>query len=391
MGWGLTLTFLPWGPRFRLHRSLFQKTFTQTNVRKFRSIQQHEARKAVLNLIAHPEDWRDTTLLFTTSIIFRIAFGQEIRDKNSPFCAMAEAANDATSNGGIAGTSLVDIFPPARYLPDCLTPSAALRHARKCRDAITSIHEVPWAASVKDIEDGTASQSFMKTHLEKFRDNVEKGIPQETTINDIKGATGAIFIAGGNSTWSTVLSCLLFLTKYPDVQKRVQEEIDHVVCKRETRLPTFDDRPKLRYLDRFVHEVMRALPLNPLVIPHRSIQDDVYNGMFVPAGSVVFANAQAMASDPATYAEPATFDPDRYLRGEPYPAGNFGFGRRKCPGNLLALASVYAFLATLLAVFEIEMAEGPDGEPLEPEVGLTVGIGGFVAPDRCPLCVPRRR
>jgi cytochrome P450 len=377
MGWGLTLTFLRWGPQFKLHRRLFQTTFTQSNVKTFRHIQVHEARKAVRSLLAEPNDWMDTTLLLTTSIIFRIAFGQEIVNKDSPYCSMSAAANLATTNGGIAGSTLVDIFPPARFFPDWMNISTPLRHARQSREAIRTIHDAPWAANMKDIEAGTATTSFMKTYVDKYKENEKSGRAQEMTIADIKGATGAVFIAGGNSTWSTVLSCMLFLTKYQDVQRKVQKELDEVVGKE--RLPTFDDRANLPYLERFINEVMRVLPLNPLVIPHKSLKDDIYNGMFIPKGSVVFANTKAMCCNPATYADPGKFDPDRYERGEPFPVGNFGFGRRKCPGNFLALASVYIFMATLLATFDIEKAVDADGNPIEPEVGVTIGLGGYVS------------
>ena len=374
MGWGLTLTFLPWGPQFKLHRSLFQKTFTQSNVKSFREIQLHEARKAARFLVAKPQDWESITLLLTTSIIFRIAFGQEIPDRDSPYCALSAAAHDATTSGGIAGTSLVDVFPLARFLPEFLNPSRALRHARRSRSTIEAVREVPWRASLAEIEAGTAPPSFMRTHLEKLRAGEEAGGPREMTVADVKGATSTVFIAGGNTTWSTILSCMLFLTKYPDVQRRVQAEIDEAI--RADRLPAFDDLADLPYLNRFTNEVMRVLPLNPLVIPHKSLRDDEYRGMRIPGGSVVFANAKAMNLDRATYRDPDVFDPDRYLRGEPYPAGNFGFGRRKCPGNFLALASVDIFLATLMAVFRLEKVVGPDGKIREPEPGLTVGLGG---------------
>lgn len=374
MGWGLTLTFLRYGPQFKLHRRLFQTTFAQTNVKTFRPIQVHEARKAVRSLLSAPGNWRETTLLLATSVIFRIAFGQEIVDSDSPYTAMSAAANKATTNGGIAGSTLVDIFPPARHLPDFMNLSTSLAHARQSKTAIQMIHDVPWEANMKDIEAGTATTSFMKTHWEKYKENQKAGVAQATTVADIKGATAAVFIAGGNSTWGTIQSCMLFLTKYPEIQRRMQYEINEVIGR--DRLPTFDDRPNLKYLDRFMNEVMRVLPLNPLVIPHKSVKDDVYNGMFIPKGSVIFANTKAMTSNPKTYRNPDVFDPDRYERGEPYPQGNFGFGRRKCPGNVLALASVYIFLATCLATFDLEKVVGPDGKPMEPEVGLTIGLGG---------------
>ncbi|PNH44207.1 hypothetical protein VD0004_g3402 [Verticillium dahliae] len=381
MGWGLTLTFLRYGPRFSLHRRLFQTTFSRTNVRKFELIQQHEARKTVRNLLQDPADWKDITLLMATSIIFRIAFGQEVVDKNSPYCAMSQAANYATTAGGTPGSTLVDLFPPAKYLPDCLNLSEPLAHARRSQKTIRTIHEEPWAASLKDIDAGIASSSFMKTYLEKYRVIEKSGKSQELTIPDIKGAAGAIFIAGGNTTWSTLQACVLFLTKYPNVQRRIQEELDEVVGP--DRLPTFDDRPRLQYLDRFIKEVLRCLPLNPLVIPHRSLAEDVYNGMRIPKGSIVFANASAMASDPTVYDRPALFEPDRYLRGEPESPGNFGFGRRKCPGNHLALASVQIFVATLMSAFHIDKAIGDNGQVLEPRVGISIGLGGHPLPFEC--------
>lgn len=225
----------------------------------------------------------------------------------------------------------------------------------------------------------------MKTHLERWRAGASQE-HRQATLADLKGATAAVFIAGGNSTWGTVLATLLFLTKYPDVQARVYAELDELLATTTEdgsekiiatpRLPTFADRPRLRYLEHFLHETLRALPLNPLVIPHRSLHDDVYEGMFIPAGTVIFANTKAMSSNPTTYAEPDVFDPARYDRGEPYPVGNFGFGRRKCPGNHLAMASVYMFVATLLSVFELEMVRDSTGRLLEPEAALTVGLGG---------------
>ncbi|KAL1892883.1 hypothetical protein Sste5346_006776 [Sporothrix stenoceras] len=397
MGWGLTLTFLRWGQQFKLHRSLFQKTFTASNVKVFRPIQLHEARKAVVDLLEQPDKWEEATLLMTTSIIFRIAFGQEITDVSSPYCEMAAAANEATTNGGIAGTSLIDLFPPARFLPDWINPSPALRHARNSRKAIQTIHDVPWAASLKDIEAGTAPPSFMRTHYERLQESIRSGKPIEMTERDIKGATGAVFIAGGNSTWSTVLSNLMFLAKNPAVQKRILEEIDSVLGvsaddpSSTPRLPTFEDRPNLPRLDRFLQEVQRSLPLNPLVIPHKSLKEDEYRGMRIPAGSLVLANTKAMAADPHVYQDPHIFDPDRYIstdeggRGESFPNGNFGFGRRKCPGNFLAMATVYMFLATLLSVYEVEMVIGPDGKPIEPQPAVTIGLGGHPAPFQCQL------
>jgi cytochrome P450 len=75
-------------------------------------------------------------------------------------------------------------------------------------------------------------------------------------------------------------------------------------------------------------------PLSPLGIPHASVADDIYDGMFIPKGTIVYPNVWAMCHDERVYKEPGRFWPERYLsreeggNGEPMPVGNFGFGRR---------------------------------------------------------------
>lgn len=128
---------------------------------------------------------------------------------------------------------------------------------------------------------------------------------------------------------------VLYLMQNPDVQRKAQEEIDRVVGR--DRLPTWEDTRKLSYVRLVLQETYRMNPLSPLGIPHASIKDDIYDGMFIPKGTIVYQNVWAMTHDPAVYAEPFRFRPERYLpreeggNGEPFPVGNFGFGRRYVP------------------------------------------------------------
>ena len=118
----------------------------------------------------------------------------------------------------------------------------------------------------------------------------------------------------------------------PLVQRKAQQEVDSVVGR--DRLPTWDDIPNPSYMNLVLQETYRMNPLSPLGIPHASIADDVYEGVFIPKGTVVYQNVWAMMHDEAVYADPFRFRPERYLpreaggRGEPLPVGNFGFGRR---------------------------------------------------------------
>ena len=57
MGWGLTLTFLPWGARWKAHRALLQKAFTKSNIIQYQQLQEHEARQAVSSIVHNPAAW----------------------------------------------------------------------------------------------------------------------------------------------------------------------------------------------------------------------------------------------------------------------------------------------------------------------------------------------
>ncbi|KAI2627949.1 cytochrome P450 [Hypomontagnella submonticulosa] len=378
MGWGLTLTFLPYGPRFRLHRSVLQTGFTKTAITNYRPIQEDEARQAVSRLLKRPEDWDFSIRRFASAIVLRIGFGVTVKSDDDPYIKIASDAGVATGGGGNPGTALVDYFPPLRYIPEFLNFSKSLQHARKWGWAIKNLHDIPFSAIKKEFDEGTANPSFAYSLLTKYKDNEDKGVPNQLTLKDIQGASGAVFIAGSNTTYGTTTVAIMNIMLNPDVFEKARAELDRVVGT--DRLPTFDDRPNLRYIDYLVEEVSRWRPLSPIGIPHKSLNDDTYNGMFIPKGTVVYYNSFAMSRDPTVYKDPEKFNPDRYIpkeeggNGEPFLMGPFGFGRRICVGRHLAQASVWIIMATLIATTDISKPIGPDGKPIEQSIKFSTGL-----------------
>ncbi|KAI1765031.1 cytochrome P450 [Hypoxylon sp. FL1150] len=378
MGWGLTLTFLPYGPRFRLHRSVLQTGFTKTAITNYRPIQEDEARQVVVRILKRPEVWDFAVRRFASAIVLHIGFGVTVRSDDDPFIKIAADANMATGGGGNPGTALVDYLPSFRYVPEFLNFSRSLQHARKWRWAIRNLHDIPFATIKKEFDEGTANPSFAYSLLMKYKENEEAGIPNQLTIQDIQGASGAVFIAGSNTTFATTTIAILNMMLNPKIFQKARAEIDRVVGT--NRLPSFDDRPNLRYIDYLVEETSRWRPLSPIGIPHRSLDDDVYNGMFIPKGTYVYYNTYAMSRDQTVYKDPERFSPDRYIPkeeggdGEPLLVGPFGFGRRVCVGRHLAQASVWMVMATLIATTDISKPIGPDGKPVEQEIKFSTGL-----------------
>ena len=83
---------------------------------------------------------------------------------------------------------------------------------------------------------------------------------------------------------------LLALVLNPHVVSKARKQMDEVVGLE--RLPNFDDRDRLPYIDCIVWETMRWHPIFPMGVPHFSTEDDEYNGMLIEKGSVIIANTR---------------------------------------------------------------------------------------------------
>ncbi|TRM65090.1 cytochrome P450 [Schizophyllum amplum] len=391
MGFRATLTFLRWSPRFRMHRKLLQSALSKAKITQYHALQTTEARRMVRALVARPENWETLLRRYATAVVLGVGFGVSIVSDEDPYIRMAADASYALGHGGAPAGTLVDFFPLLRYIPECIAPHS-LRFARKWHGAIRRIHEVPFAAVQREVINGTARASFIREQLEAYDEAAERGETSQMSLEDIKGAAGAIYAAGQDTTWSTTVVFVLNMVLHPEVQRRAQQEIDSVVGA--DRLPTFSDRPHLPYLEYVLQESLRWCPVSPLGIPHKSLEDDVYRGMFIPKGSIVYANARAMCHNPSTYSDPEAFDPMRYApiseggRGEPYPVGQFGFGRRICVGRHLADSTLWIIMATILATLGFEKAVGDDGQRITPTVTLTSGLTSH--PEHFPCQVKAR-
>lgn len=280
----------------------------------------------------------------------------------------------------VVGAWMVDVLPWLRHLPDWFPGTRFKQTARQWRKDSDECMNVPVAFVTQQMAQNAAKPSYVERLL--------RANPADKT--HIEQSAAALYAGGADSTAAGLSFFYLAMTAFPDVQLKAREEIDRVVGS--ARLPGFQDRENLPYVDAVVKETLRWHPLAPVGPPHMSDEEDEFRGFRIPKGAMVLPSIKWFSADPGVYREPEAFRPERFLGPDPEPSPSqyvFGFGRRICPGRLLADANMFLAVAQSLAVFEIGKAvDAETGAVVEPVVGTTAGLVAHPLPFRCRV-VPR--
>ncbi|KAL5522856.1 hypothetical protein ACEPAG_8874 [Sanghuangporus baumii] len=368
VGWGDTLVAQQYSDRFRAYRkALHNEIGSKSSVSRFNVLQEIEVRRFLLHVLRQPETILQRVRTMAGAIILKISHGYAINHRErDPLVDLAEEVLEIFSRTAVAGTWIVDMLPFLRYVPAWVPGMAFKRTATKWRKSITDLTEVPYAFVKRQMELGIHTPSYTSSRL-------DKGIrtPEEEFI--VKWTAQSIYSGGADTTVATLQCFFLAMLVYPEVQRKAQEEIDIAIGN--DRLPNFDDRQDLPYVDAIVKEVLRWHPIAPLAFLHVSTEDNVFQGYLIPKGAWLIPNIWWFTHDPKTYHDPMAFKPERFLGDEPEMDPHnlsFGFGRRICPGRDFADATVYLTIAQTLAVFDINKAI-ENGKIVEPKVEFTPG------------------
>lgn len=258
------------------------------------------------------------------------------------------------------------------------------RHALRTRIKVRTMHDAPYEMVQQTLAAGTAVPSFTSRLIS---DNLAARMGPVHDEEDIKGVAGTLYGAAADTTSATLAAFILAMILHPDVFAKAQAEIDRVVGS--DRLPDFQDRNSLPYVDCVVKEVYRWHCPVPLAVPHRSMNDDQYRGYDIPADTIVIPNIWAMTRDEQMYPDAHKFNPERYLnqnRPETDPKDFvFGFGRRVCPGKAFADANVWMAAACIIAAFQAPVSLNERGEKVMPPAQFTSGFVRHPVPFSCDI------
>ncbi|GJQ77922.1 Cyp6a9 [Trypoxylus dichotomus] len=197
-------------------------------------------------------------------------------------------------------------------------------------------------------EKGIVRNDFLQLLME-MRQRDRDGL----SINEIAAQAFLFFVAGFETSSTTMAFCIYELAHNPDVQEKARHEIHEVLAGNGGAL-SYDGVMEMKYLSRVVDETLRKHPSVPSV-PRICTKDyklpDGEN--YIEAGTQVFVPVFALHRDPEFYPDPEKFDPDRFTeenksRRHPYTYLPFGEGPRICLGQRFGLLQVKIGLITLL-------------------------------------------
>ncbi|KIJ40114.1 hypothetical protein M422DRAFT_32381 [Sphaerobolus stellatus SS14] len=367
------IAFTGYGEESRQQRKLMNKAFGLPAIPEYHPLLSSSTNAFLQGIILSPNEYLKHIRRYAGGLTLSVVYGYEAKSINDPFLSLAEEsvnilANEIASGGGVW---LVDIFPFLKHLPTWFPGAGFKRKAISWKAKMEEFTEKPFGFVKDSMNSGMFKPSFCSTLLE---DEDAKASDPDFEFN-LKWTANSMYSASADNTITTISHFLLAMMKHPEFLRRAQEEIDTVVGT--DRLPTFNDRPALPYVDAIMEETWRwGVPL-PLSLPHRLMEDDIYRGMYIPKGSLIFGNIWAICQDESIYPNPDIFNPERFLE----PADEetkrkrnprryvFGFGRRLCPGINLVESSIWLLLVRVIATLDISKPKHPvTGETIEPDV-----------------------
>ena len=200
------------------------------------------------------------------------------------------------------------------------------------------------------------------------------------TDRQLRDETITLFLAGHETTASTLSWTWWLLSQNPAAEAKLHAELDAVLG---DRPPTLDDLPKLVYSGQVITESLRLYPA-AWGLARLAVEGHEIAGYPVTKGMGLTMAQWVVHRDPRWYDAPEEFRPERWendsLKRLPrFAYFPFGGGPRQCIGNTFALMEATLILATIARKFRLRLVADHPVVPLasitlRPRYGVRVNL-----------------
>ncbi|TDH15325.1 hypothetical protein EPR50_G00029940 [Perca flavescens] len=298
-----------------------------------------------------------------SNVICCLVFGQRFSYDDDHFLSLLQIISDTLAFGSSPWGQLYNIFP---WLMERLPGRQHIRFAK-----IEELKEFIMK-KIQEHQD-TLEPSSPRDYIDCFLTRLKQEKPNPTTefnYDNLVSTVLNLYLAGTETTSSTLRFGLSVLLKYPKIQEKMQQEIDTVIEKE--RLPCMEDRKCLPFTDAVLHEIQRLLDIVPMNVPHYALQDFSFRGYTIPKATLIIPLLHSVLKEEKQWETPWSFNPRHFLDQNDNFKKNpaflpFSAGKRSCVGESLARMEIFLFLVSLLQRFTFSCPGGPDSVDLSPE------------------------
>nr|QST15082.1 CYP370C13 protein [Diaphanosoma celebensis] len=352
--------------------------FTLRNLRDFgfgKSSLQGLVQSEIAELLSHLEENAGRPIQLSNrfnvavvNALWSITTGQRFSQDDPEVKKRVEQLTRTISSIGLVGT-LTTFFPfLSKIGPVKKQVNDALDNIHLMKKMVLNVME-----SHKSSHSAGDESDFIHSFLERMNGERDPQSPFYGHVGNtnLKISLLDLFVAGAETTSTTLLWSVLLLATHPDAQKKCQEEIDRVVPRDE--LPSLEHRAEMPYLEAVLMEIQRYASLVPIVT-HLALQDAELCGYSIPKGTVIMANSYQVHHDPQYWERPDEFHPPHFLNADGSVKLSeafipFSTGKRLCLGESLAKMELFLFLAAFLQRFNFEFPADQPKPSLEPVTG----------------------
>jgi cytochrome P450 len=201
----------------------------------------------------------------------------------------------------------------------------------------------------------------------------------------IRDEVMTFFLAGHETTALALSWALYLLSRNPDAEQKLHEEVDRLLVGRAAEL---SDLPALIWTDCIIKEAMRLYP-PAWAMGRTALKEFELGGYSIPKGAIIAMSQWVVHRDARHFPDPGKFDPGRWTaeRAQKLPRFAyfpFGGGQRQCIGNTFATMEAVLALATIAQRFQVRVpadytAEPTPGFTLRPRGGIPARIAERIA------------
>ncbi|GMH28086.1 hypothetical protein Nepgr_029929 [Nepenthes gracilis] len=360
------VAWAPCGDYWRqVKRILVTELLNSKRVQSFRSIREEET-AALVGSISRSASAGEVVNLskdisgLMMGITARAAFGKKSKDEEA-FGAFVQQAIQLS-----AGFSLADLFPSTKVLHLISGIGNKVEKLVQTSDEILeniiNDHINKKENNLHDLQHEARTEDFLDVLL-------KVSSTYSLTTDNIKAIILDAFLAGSQTSSTTLVWAMSELVRNPTVMEKAQAEVREIYKGKDT----VDESKleELKFLKMVIKETLRLHPAAPLLLPRESIDRCKIYEYEIPTKSRVLVNAWAIHRDPNLWPDPERFDPERFavkpadMKGTDFVYLPFGTGRRMCPGMSFGLANVDLPLAVLLFHFDWTLSDGSSPEDLD--------------------------